>query len=182
MPTDRFVRRTTPLAVLAAVVALAGCTPKPAAGPPPAPAVTPSAGSMTLGPPSKADLAGVWCGEPGETVMLSPDSTFVVEGLSEAFTKALFDDDGYVGDNRLQAEFGGVRPTIGAGRWALFDAPTFLVVDLGFDRLGTRAFEESFGLSVSREGSERHLYFSIGDPDDGNQHRFTRCEGASTNV
>jgi hypothetical protein len=144
---------------LSAVVALTGCSPEPAPA-----------------PPAKADLVGVWCGDPGEEVSLSPDGTFLVEGLSAAFTDELLADDGYVDGYRLRTEFGGVRPTTGAGTWKLYDGPTTLVLSLGFDRLGARVFDHAYSVYMDRDDGDRLLYFSVGDPDSGDQHRFRRCD------
>ncbi len=156
--------RAASLAVLALVMALTGC-----GGAPAAPAPAPSA--LT-----RANLVGAWCGDPGEKVSLAPDGTFVVEGLSVEFTDQLLADDGYVDGYRLRTEFGGVRPTTGAGTWQVQESPTFRYAMLGFDRLDRRAFDYGFSLSVDDDEGERLLYFSIGDPDSGDRHTFRRCE------
>ncbi|MDP9819873.1 hypothetical protein [Spirilliplanes yamanashiensis] len=126
-------------------------------------------------------MAGGWCGdpgEPGERVSLRSDGTFLVEGLSEEVTDELLARSGYVDGYRVKTEFGGVRPTTGAGTWRLYDAPSYAVVRLEFEQLARRAVDDGLSLKVDHEGGDRLLFFYVGDADSGDRHVFRSCGSA----
>jgi hypothetical protein len=125
-------------------------------------------------PLTAADLFGTWCGSDQELLELRPDGGFSMTRISATYLHELLADDGYVDGYRVQQEFGGVAPTVGAGDWELgsADDPS---LGLDFDQLGEQEFQYGTGLAVERERTELVLLNYDGDQDSGWTSRFARC-------
>jgi len=127
-------------------------------------------------PPSKLELAGRWCGEPGEVLTLDAADGFSLEGASAVFVDALLAEDGYVDGYRVRTEFGGVRPTSVAGTWTILDGPSEPALMLRLDRIGDRKVDEGYGLGVvyGKDGWSLEYPTDPADPDEGAPMR--RCD------
>lgn len=127
-------------------------------------------------PVSKPDLAGRWCGVPGEVLTLELAGGFSMEGASTTLIDVLLAKSGYIDGYRVKTEFGGVRPTAFAGAWKIWRRPSGAWLELDLDRISDRKVDEEYGMDIEYDEDGWWLAYPTDTHDPDESAPMRRCD------